>query len=293
MSKAHYDQINGFIDFTERFPTEESCRRYLFKKRWPNGFGCPRCGGMEYSYISTRKLYQCSYCRHQVSVTAGTVMDKTRTSLKTWFWMMFLISNMRTGVSILGASRLLGISYKRAWFIAHKIRKAMQDRDERYRLSGLIELDDSYFGSRRSGKRGRGTTKRPVLVGVTHRGKGPGYASMKVLDSMSAEDVRKAATAMMDEESTVVTDGFLSYPPALPGFDHERLIIRDPRAASDKFPWVHVLIANAKGMIRGIHHGVSQKHLQAYLSEFCWRFSRRQFEGELFDRLLVACISIR
>ena len=85
MRDSGYVQIRGFLQFTEAFPTEEACRSYLFSRRWPNGFACPRCGGREYYHISTRDLYECRYCRYQASLTAGTIMEKTRTPLMAWF----------------------------------------------------------------------------------------------------------------------------------------------------------------------------------------------------------------
>lgn len=292
MRPGGYQQIEGFIQFTDRFTDEEACRKYLFSRRWPNGYACPRCGGGIYSFVSTRGLYQCRYCRYQVSVTAGTVMEKTRTPLRVWFWMMFLIANQKTGVSILGASRMLGISYKRAWLIAHRIRSAMEDRDKNYKLSGVVELDDAYFGAKgKPGKRGRGASgKTPVLVAVSVDGDRPGYASMRVMPNLSAPEIRKANEEMIEEGSTVITDGFLAYSLALTSFDHRVKVIHDPKTASKKLPWVHILIANVKGALRGVQHGVSPPRLQDYLSESCWRFSRRSKGGELFDRLLCSCL---
>jgi len=277
------------------FPTEEACRSYLFARRWPNGFACPRCGGVEHYHISTRDLYECAYCHYQASLTAGTVMEGTRTPLLAWFMMIFLMSAQKTGVSVLGASHMLGISYKRAWLISHKVRQAMADRDSRYMLAGLVELDESYFGGRKKGKHGRGATgKRAVLIAVSLGGKAPLHARMSVLEGVKGEDIKAAVGSTIRPGARVATDGFVSYIPALAGYEHDkRVVLGSGKEASDKLPWVHVLAANAKGMVRGVHHGVSPRHLQAYLSEFCWRFSRRSFTGELFDRLLWACIKGR
>lgn len=292
MRDGGYEKMRGFLEFADAFPTEEACRSHLLARRWPNGFACPRCGGVEYYHIATRDLYECRYCSHQASLTAGTIMEKTQTPLRAWFWLIFLMANMRTGVSILGAARLIGISYKRAWLISHKIRSAMERRDERYRLTGLIELDDSYFGSSKSGKRGRGADgKTPVLIGVSVGEKGPVHAYIRVLDSVNANEIKDSVGIAIDPGSRVRTDGLGSYRIALSGFDHDRTVLGSGPAASEKLPWVHIVIANVKGMLRGVHHGVSPGHLQAYLSEFCWRFSRRHFDGELFDRLLWTCIA--
>ena len=292
MRDGGYLKFSNFLEFTDRFRTEEECRSYLFSRRWPNGFACPRCGGREYYHITTRDLFECRYCRYQASLTAGTIMEKTQTPLRAWFFMIFMMANMKTGVSILGAARLIGISYKRAWLISHKIRSAMEERDARYKLAGLIEMDESYFGAKKSGKRGRGASgKRPVMVGVSFCEGGPGYAFMKVIEGIDTDTIQKTAESNVEPHSGVKTDGLPAYRAGLSGYQHERVVIKDPKASSKELPWVHILVANAKNMIRGAHHGVSPKHLQSYLSEFSWRFSRRRFSGELFDRLLYTCIT--
>jgi len=144
----NYRQIN-LLNFNELFRTEEDCRQYLFKMRWPGGFICPQCGHNEYSFHSTRLLYQCKACKYQASVTAGTIFHKTRTSLSKWFWAILLIARQKSGISAKGLQRLLKVSYPTAWLMCHKIRKAMTDRDAGYKLAGLIEMDESYFGGKK------------------------------------------------------------------------------------------------------------------------------------------------
>jgi transposase-like protein len=293
MRNGGYQSIQGFIEFTDRFSSEDACRRFLFSRRWPDGYACPRCGSVRYTIVLTRELYQCRDCRYQVSLTAGTIMEKTRTPLRAWLWMMFLMANQKTGVSVLGAARMIGISYKRASLMAHKIRIAMASRDSNYRLAGVVEMDDSYFGGKgKPGKRGRGAAgKTPVLVCVSVEDGKPGYASMKALSGVTVSEIKDAAIELLDPKATVVTDGFLTYTLSLTSYKHKVKVIGDPKLVARKLPWVHILIANAKAMIRGVHHGVPPAHLQEHLSEFCWRFSRRGHSDELFDRLLYACIA--
>jgi hypothetical protein len=123
--------------------------------------------------------------------------------------------------------------------------------------------------------------------------KGPKHAFMRVLDNVDAKEIKEAAGQTLVAGSCVSTDGLGSYLSGLSGLEHDRMVLGSPKAASEKLPWVHIVIANVKGMLRGVHHGVSPRHLQPYLSEFCWRFSRRHFEGEIFDRLLYSCITAR
>jgi hypothetical protein len=214
----------------------------------------------------------------------------------------------KVGVSISEMQRILAIrDYKTAWLMAHKVRKAMADRDAQYGLAGLIELDDSFFGPKGS-KRGRGSERKStVLCAVSlyrdrHGRERPGFAHMQVVDTASA----KAIEGFLDRLGCGVTtpegrqlmeairsDGWKSYGrvAADKALTHYKVVLRDPKAAGKLLPWVHRVISNAKAVIRGAHRGVSEKHLQSYLSEVCYRFNRRFWERELFDRLVQACVS--
>lgn len=226
MRDGGYKKIADFTQFIEAFPDEEACRAYLFSRRWPNGFACPRCGGRKHYYVSTRDLHECAYCRYQASVTAGTIMEKTHTPLKAWFWLIFLMANQKTGVSTIGAAKMVGITYKRAWFISHKIRAAMRDRDSHYKLIGLIELDESYFGAKKGGKRGRGAEgKRPVLVGVSLAEDRPVHAFMQVLERVNHLEISSGVRQTIELGSSVKTDGLGSYKKGLKGFDHEPIVL--------------------------------------------------------------------
>jgi transposase-like protein len=282
-----------FFQFQKRFSREDFCLKHLVKLRWPDGFVCPRCGHDKAGFHSKRKLLQCKGCRYQASATAGTIFHRTKIPLRKWFWFIFLISSQKTGVSIQGLQRLLGIkSYKTAWTMAHKVRKAMADRDASYQLANLVEMDDSYFGPSGRGKRGRGSKgKVPVVVAVENRGKKPGFAAMRVVDNLKSAHIAHFAQSKIKEQQTVRTDGYVSYY-CLSGYGYEldmRIVGNGPNA-SKELPWVHTLIANVKSMLRGAHHGVSHKYLQRYLDEFCYRFNRRYWPSQLFNRLLKAAL---
>ena len=282
-----------FLQFQKRFSREDFCLKHLVKLRWPDGFVCPRCGHDKAGFHSKRKLLQCKGCRYQASATAGTIFHRTKIPLRKWFWFIFLISSQKTGVSIQGLQRLLGIkSYKTAWTMAHKVRKAIADRDASYQLANLVEMDDSYFGPSGRGKRGRGSKgKVPVVVAVENRGKKPGFAAMRVVDNLKSAHIAHFAQSKIKEQQTVRTDGYVSYY-CLTGYGYEldmRIVGNGPNA-SKELPWVHTLIANVKSMLRGAHHGVSHKYLQRYLDEFCYRFNRRYWPSQLFNRLLKAAL---
>lgn len=162
----------SFFQFQSKFSTELRCYKFLFEQRWPDGFICPRCKHKHYSFHSTRKLYQCKACKYQASITAGTIFHKSRTSLRKWFWMIYLLSLKKPSYPIRYLQKLLEIKYyKTAWKMAHKIRDAMQEREDNHELVGILELDDYHFGTRNvSGKRDRGAgTKSPLFVALGNR----------------------------------------------------------------------------------------------------------------------------
>ncbi len=167
----------------------------------------------------------------------------------------------------------------------------MNDRDSLYKLSNFIEMDDSYFGGSTSGKRGRGAAnKSAVVIAVERHGSSAGYAAMEVVESMHSKHLKNFALRAIEENQTIHTDDYPSYNVLDVSFHHLGETVK-PFEAMEKLPWVHILIGNVKNFIRGTYHGVSHKHLQSYLSEFCYRFNRRFNELQITDRLLVACLS--
>jgi len=282
----------SLLEFQERFGSEEACREHLYKMRWSKGYVCPKCGAVdEPFYIKSRKLYQCRHCNHQASVTAGTVMEKTRIPLRKWFWAMFLMSNDKRGCSAKQLSVELELCYSSAWFLCHRIRSAMGERDTQYVLSGYIEADDAFFGAPTSnGKRGRGTDKSVVLVGLSLNEKGrPQYAKMQVSPNVKGETVTAFAQENIQQGAYIATDGYASYKIlSEKGFMHEGKIC-DPVSDPEHLKWLHIVISNAKAFIAGTYHGLAKKHLQRYLDEFCYRFNRRKFSLQHFDRTLFAC----
>ena len=243
------ESIN-LIDFQRKFSTEEACEEHLFLMRWPEGYRCPRCGHGQHYFHSTRHLYECTACRYQVSLTAGTVFHRTKTPLAKWFWMIFLMARPKSGISMLSLQRILDIkSYKTVWTMGHKIRKAMADRDVQYNLAGLVEIDDSYFGSRKPGKRGRGASRKSkVVVSVQNRGSTAGFAKMHKVDHVSGENILSIAQKYFTEGSVARSDGWPAYRALNNGkTKHEYVIVGSGRNAPKLLPWVHTLIANIKG----------------------------------------------
>jgi transposase-like protein len=306
MAKPEYVGIS-WLTFQDQFRTEENCLKWLTKTRWPSGFRCPRCGSANYWEISTRKLLKCAGCGYQVSVTAGTIFHKTKTPLLKWFMLIFRMATSKTGVSINEMKRELEIrDYKTIWTMAHKVRKAMADRDAQYQLAGLVEIDESFFGPASPGKRGRGAAgKELVIVAVStykdRKGKErPGFAHAFVAKNAKAETIQELLCRLGIPEHEIVplisairSDGWRSYQTVSKNMDigHHRVVLRDPKDSMKLLPWTHKVIANAKAVFDGPHRGVSRKHLQRYLSEVCYRFNRRFWDRQAFHRLLYACAS--
>ncbi len=305
--KPDYGKMSWLI-FQEEFQNEGDCYDWLFKTRWPKGFICRKCEGKEYWLISTKqRLYKCRNCRNRHSLTSGTIFHKTRTSLLKWFMLIFRMATSKTGVSINEMARELEIKdYKTVWAMAHKVRKAMADRDAQYTLAGLVEIDESFFGPSFSGKRGRGAEKKKlvfVAVSVWKDKEGkeqPGFAHAFVAENADAEtieDILKRLDITEKEMEPMIqairSDGWRSYQTVTKklGLVHHRAVLRDPKDSIKLLPWTHKIITNAKLVFAGPHRGISQKHLQSYLSEVCYRSNRRFWGREVFHRLLFACTS--
>ena len=276
-------------EFLKRFGTEERCREYLAAQRWPDGFVCPKCGHKHGCRLSNG-LYQCTHCRRQTSVTAGTVLHHSHVGLSKWFLAFYFVSQDKRGISAIQLSNQIGVTYKTAWSMLRRIRSAMGQRNAAHLLSGVVEFDDAYFGGPTvGGKRGRGTEKAKVLVALSLDKHGnPQYLKMGVTKNIKQTTVRKFASRTITAGSTIRSDGYRSYIPALEGYDHEYKPY-DPN--SGMLHWLHIVVSNAKAFILGTYHGLPKDHLQSYLDEFVFRFSRRAFGGLLAQRLIhaVAC----
>ena len=287
-----YDNMNLF-QFQKQFSTEKACEDYLFNIKWPKGFRCPKCGNIHCFITTTRKLniYECSECGYQSTVIVGTIFEKTRTDLTKWFLAIYLFANDKRGISSAMLAKEIGVTYKTAWLMLHKLRHAMGKRDENYNLSNIIELDDAYFGApTEGGKRGRGTEQTKVLVGLSLNKKGhPLYLKMEVINDIKAATIKDFAKKAIEPKSIILCDGYKSYLSlSKEGYKLDNQVF-NPKDNPDHLHWLHTIISNAKAFIGGTFHGLDPKHLQAYLNEFSYRFNRRKFLSSLFSRLLTCC----
>lgn len=277
----------SFKEFRQQFQTEEACEAYLFEQRWPDGFVCPKCGGAGCYHLHARREYVCKHCHRQSSVTTGTVLHRTHLPLTVWFWAIYLIARDKRGISATQLSCELEIAYSSAWYLLHRLRKAMGQRDQDYVLSGIVELDDAYFGAPKSnGKRGRGTEKTSTLAAVSFTDQGnPRFFKIQI-SKLDAESVSAVAQRTIRPDSEIHSDALGSFCTALrEGYVHHYQVFDKNSGA---LRWVHTLISNLKSFLLGTYHGLGKKHLQSYFDEFCFRFNRRFWPEQLFHRLVCA-----
>lgn len=276
-------------EFQARFATEGACRDYLAASRWPDGYRCPACGHPEAIELAERRLWQCRACRQQTSVIAGTVLHRTRLPLTQWFWAAYLVTTHTPGVSALQLQRQLGLPrYETAWTMLQKLRRAMV-RPDRTPLQEKVEVDETYVGAPEVGLRGGRELRHKALVvaAVEVRGQGSGRVRLRVVPDASGPVLTGFVRANVAPGAIVVTDGWPSYAPlASLGYRHRPRPQRAPKRAGKLLPRVHRVFGNLQTWLRGTHHGVGHKHLQAYLDEFTFRFNRRRTPMAAFQTLL-------
>ena len=282
LSEAQFDDLYG---------TEEKCGAVVFGWRWPLGFECPTCGGARHSIIKTRRLYQCTGCRRQTSLIAGTIFAATKASLRTWFRAMYHLTQSKGGISSIELGRRLGVTQTTAWKIKHKLMQVMMERDAGKRLKGRIEMDDAYLGGARSGgKRGRGSPgKTPIVAAVetTPEGKPIRLKLRRVNGFRRSENARLAKNGF-DPGSSVVSDGLRCFAAVTEaGCSHQTIITGSGRKAAltPAFKWVNTALANIKNAMTGTYRAIRSKHVPRYLAEFEYRFNRRYDLAAMMPRL--------
>jgi transposase-like protein/predicted RNA-binding Zn-ribbon protein involved in translation (DUF1610 family) len=285
-------------EFEQEFSTEEDCRDYLFSLRWPHGFVCPKCGNDKYWRVRT-VLLECTKCHHQVSIVAGTIFQNTRKPLVMWFRAIWWVTAQKNGASALGLQKILGLgSYQTAWTWLHKLRTAMI-RPGRDDLSGCVEVDETYIGGAKAGKKGRGSeNKILVAVAVEMKDNRIGRIRLAIVDDASSSSLHGFVQDCVQKGSTIRTDGWRGYKGIESlGYVHEVIKIKGQElGASELLPNVHLIISLLKRWILGTHQGsVSRKHYGYYLDEFTFRFNRRTStsRGKLFYRLLENAVCIK
>ncbi len=292
------DYPKTLLELEKRFATEDQCRAYLAALRWPEGFICPSCGGRR-AWPAQRARLVCADCRHQATVTAGTIFQDTRLPLPLWCRAIWHVTSQKNGASALGLQRVLGLgSYQTAWTILHKLRRAMV-RPGRDKLSGRVEVDETQVGGVTPGQKGRGIpSKSLVVIAAQEEGEGIGRIRMARVPDGSAEHLHRFVQGAIAQGSCVHTDGWKPYQGLdRLGYQHQisRLKGQKKSAGTELLPRVHRVASLLKRWLLGTHQGaIAPAHLDYYLDEFTFRFNRRTSgsRGKLFYRLVQQSVQV-
>ena len=277
--------------FQARFPTEDSCLDHLFQVRYRSDFNCPKCGRpAKYSRVRGRRAYQCNWCANQLYPTAGTPFDRTRTSLRDWFYVMFLFTTTRNGVAAKRVQREIGVTYKTAWRMCHEVRKYMAALDSDDPLGGpgeVVEIDETFVGGKAPGM-GKGyQANKTIVLGMLEKG---GELITRVVDGRSRKALWPVICTHVIPGSIIHTDEFASYRSiSLRGFRHLSCNHSQDEYVSERGASVNSVEgfwSMLKRGINGTHIHVSAKHLPKYLGEFEYRWNMRQVPHLMLDRLM-------
>ena len=285
-------------EFRRQFAEPPACLDYLWECRWPDGFQCPRCRHPRAWRLKERPVYECQACGYQLSPTAGTVLHRSRFPLQDWFWAAYLVATHTPGLSATQLSRQMSCSYKTAWFLLHRLRRAMVS-PVRSRLRGRVEVDETFIGGPAKGKHARGVATHPnkslvfgaveVVEYVDAKGKRRERAGRLRLRTTARADetsIRQFLETNVEPRTVVATDGWAGYSKsALVGFSHHPSLHLAVH--------IHRAFSNLKTWLAGTHHGVEPIYLQHYLDEFVFRFNRRQTPMAAFQSLLGIASSIQ
>jgi len=296
-------RARSLTEFQASFPDETCCATFLFERRWPEGFICPACGGGRAVLLKSRAhTYECLDCGRQTSITAGTLMHRSKLPLTVWFWAAHLMATHSNGMSALQFASQLGITYKTAWLLTQKLRRSMVDPD-RDPLEGVVEVDqaeipfrtdDSFFNPVKSGKiliagavevLDRGTRRaKPRRKGAKYLDTLSGRIRLAAIADNSAASLEAFVRANVKPGTTLLTDGHKSYP-GLTDYRHDPRIV-GRMAGHVVLPWIHRVFSLMKRWALGTYHGLRRKHVDSYLNEFVFRYNRRFYRHVSFETVL-------
>lgn len=301
------------FDFNKYFPDEVSCRRAFKEMRDKEGVTCQHCGSHDVVWLESKQQYQCKHCRHRTTLRSGTVMHGSKLPFMYWFIAMHLLTATKKSISAAELQRQLGHKrYQPIWELLHKLRSVMGKRDDRYTLKGCVELDGGFFSTEtpndkkneklKAGVGSQRKSKVMVIAESTPAEKAPkkgqkpkvvGHIKMIVIPDEKAKTIDAVAEKIITKESFLTTDSHKSYIHFKDMFTEHQSQVVDPKDIGKVLPWVHIAIANAKTLFADMYHGIKPEFLQEYLNEFCYKFNRRYFGENLFDRLVMIAVSYR
>lgn len=274
--------------------------------REKQGVVCRHCGSTDVVWLESKQQFQCKHCRHRTTLRSGTVMHGSKLPFQYWFIAMHLLTATKKSISAAEVQRQIGHKrYQPIWEMMHKLRSVMGKRDDRYNLCGNIELDEGFFTVERPEykkgeklKQGSGSQRKAKVVVIAEstdeinpknvrKPKKVGHVKMIVVPDLKAPTIGKTASGAISQGSAITTDASGSHRDFKKLFTEHKSQVIDPKDIGKVLPWVHIAIANAKTLQADMYHGVKPEFLQEYLNEFCYKFNRRYFGEDLFERLLM------
>jgi len=290
---------NDFQEFLVHFPDERACWQYLIDIRWSDGYVCPNCKSARYWLTSKHKIH-CSDCEKEFSITSGTIFQDSKKPLLVWFHIIWWVVAQKTGASANNLKDFMGFgSDETAWNWLHKLRRAMV-RHGREKLSGVVEVDETYIGGKETGtgKQGGGAEDKTLVVVATECiGKKIGRVRFQIISEASTENLLPFVESNIEHGSDVITDGWSGYNflSDNESYNHKVKVIKGSgKEANELLPHVHLVISLLKRWIFGTHQGrITPKYLEYYLDEFAFRFNRKMstYRGKLFFRLMQQAVT--
>ena len=296
MNRVQFQPGLSMVAFMNRYGTQEKCEAELTSSRWPSGFACPKCGGSSRSSFRRqgRRYWQCRGCQHQCSLTSGTIFEGTKLPLTVWFLAMHLLTQAKNNVAALELMRHLGVCYRTAWLIKHKLLEVMRQREQGRQLTGRVEMDDAYLGGERTGGTvGRGSeNKVPFVAAVQTTDAGAPHLACFSQRSFTKESLREFMAASIVLPATVVSDGLNCFTVAEEiGAEHQRTVTGGGRGSVevDEHWAVNTILGNLKTAMSGTYHAIKfAKYAHRYLAEVQYRFNRRYNLRAILPRLIRA-----
>ncbi|MGH6628459.1 MAG: IS1595 family transposase [Burkholderiales bacterium] len=299
MNRVQFQAGLSMPEFMQRYATEAQCQAALQAARWPNGFVCPACGGAARTSFERGALryWQCGRCARQCSLISGTVFASSKLPLSRWFLAMQLLTQSKNNVAALELMRQLGVSYRTAWLLKHKIMQAMRVREAHRALDGRVEMDDAYLGGERAGgKSGRGSeNKVPFVAAVQTTPDGKPLVACLRQQPHTQQEVAVFAARHIAASATVVSDGLWCFGATTSvGAAHQRIVTGGGKASVKlpQFKAINTLLGNLKTALSGTYHAFDfAKYAHRYLAEFQYRFNRRFNMRTILSRLLTALVA--
>lgn len=272
-------------DFDTEFPTDDACLEWIKKHRWPKGIHCSKCQKItKHHKVTGRPCYECDYCGHQVYPTADTIFHKSTTPLRIWFEVIYRMSSTRCGISAKQIQREMGVTYKTAWRMFHQIRTLLGE--DISKLDGEVEVDETYIGGRKKGKRGCGADGKSKVVGATQRN---GKVVAQVVSDVKRHTLVPFTVQKVAHDATLFTDEFPGYDHlARIGYNHKRIMhhAKEYVRGNIHINSIEGFWSLVKRGISGVYNSVSPQYLQLYLNEYAFRYNHRKAEAPMFKIFL-------